>query len=286
MTTALAVAPTSALALPANRFEPALIFPDYLAHPALHFSTLSAMARSPRAYLHATRVERADTDALSVGRAIHAMTLTSDPGAFVVYPGAVRRGKEWEAFATENAHLYIVTGRELETAAAVAGAVHDDPVAAPILTGGAPEVSGLWEYEGETVKVRYDYLRTGDDVIVELKSTRYATARAFLGDYFRRAYHVQAGIYAEGYRRIVGREPRMYTIAAQNCDELDVAVYPIPSEVLSIGWDTGRKWIDTVRECRASGKWPGVAGGKLMAAPEIPAWMLGQALDMSGLEVE
>ncbi len=41
---------------------------------------------------------------------------------------------------------------------------------------------------------------------------------------------------------------------------IDGVAVPIPQAVLDRGADKGRRWLDQIRQCVESGKWPGIDG--------------------------
>lgn len=59
----------------------------------------------------------------------------------LVYPGAVRRGAEWEKFKAENAGKVIVSKTERETVRKLVAAVNDSPISMGYLKTSQPEVS-------------------------------------------------------------------------------------------------------------------------------------------------
>ena len=70
-------------------------------NPPVRFSHLRAYGRSAMHGHHArTQPEQEPTAAMQLGSAVHALVLGNKP--VVAYPGAVRRGKEWEAFAAAH----------------------------------------------------------------------------------------------------------------------------------------------------------------------------------------
>lgn len=275
-----------------------LPFAAYQALPAVNFSTLKHMATSPLHYRHACDHARAATDAMRLGSLTHALALHppgSDlPAGLAVYPGPVRRGKAWEAFERERSADLIVTEGDIITALAIRAAVWAHPEAARLLEGADYEVTMRWDEGGVAAKGRLDAYR--DDgipgsagpyaapTIVELKTTRAIAPDAFAREAARRLYHAQAGWYARGIEASAGAWPVVAMVAVENVPPHDVAVYRVPDDALVAGLALVRGWVERVRECRASGRWPGVC-------PEarelrLPDWAtVGPELSTEDLEV-
>ncbi len=282
----------------AARILRGLPFPDYLALPGVHSSTLKAIETSPRHYQRAIASER-DSDAMRLGRVVHALTLTPDaPPDVAVWDGGRRAGKAWAEFCAEHAGKTIVRAEELEVAHAMRRAVYAHPKARALLSEGEPEVTITWDEriepgERPTVaslacKIRIDWLRA-DGTIVELKTTRAIAPRAWAREYAARYYHAQAALYRMGLDAsdVLGvAPPPPYVIAVENTAPFDVAVYRVPDATIEAGARKVRDWLRKVAECEAAGVWPGV-GGDDAADLVLPAWAETDGLedvDVSGIE--
>lgn len=268
-------------------------FADYLALPGVHFSTLKALDLSPRHYRRAVDHGRADTDALRLGRITHAMILTPDaPAGVAIWDGPVRRGKAWEAFAVEHARMDIVRREDLAAAESMRAAVMRHPLAARLLAHGEPEVTIQWESDdGIACRARADWM-TPSGGIVELKTTRFPSPRAFMGECARRAYHAQVAFYEDGRDRSRGWAPGVapctYLIAVENVEPFDVCVYRVGGDSVEVGRRKIDEWMATLAECQRSGQWPG-AGGELAIDLELPEWATTDGMadaDTSSLEGE
>ncbi len=97
-------------------------------------------------------VERQETDAFDVGTYFHTGVLEPHKAKLecAVYPGKMRRGKDYEKFKKKNAGKAIVTKAQQEQALGLVRAVKDSPIAQEYLDGEA-EVSlfvELYVYDG------------------------------------------------------------------------------------------------------------------------------------------
>lgn len=267
-----------------------LPFADYLTLPGAHFSTLKHLETSPLHYRRACDHERADTASMRLGRITHAAILTPDvPADVAIWEGAVRRGKAWEEFVAAHPGATIVKRDELATAERMRAAVMAHPVARALLTGGAGEVTMRWTSpEGVVCRARADYL-TRDGGLVELKTTRFATPRAFMREAASRLYHAQVAFYSDGLEACepdICVRPAPYLIAVENVEPHDVTVHQFNLDKLDAGQRVVSRWMKTIAQCTASGYWPGAGGSGVVDEP-LPAWATADGLpdvDLNGVE--
>ncbi len=277
-------------------------FRDYLALPGAHFTTLKAMALSPRHYRRACDTERPDTPAFLLGRLTHQLALTPHlPLDAAVYPGKVRRGKEWDAFKAdaETRGHEIATAGEIANARAMAAAVRGYAPAAQLLApDGQGEVTVTWAEPTSAApnseridyvdcRARLDYLSASVG-LVELKTTRRIGRASWAREVADRSYHVQLAHYCNGIEAVTGARPvAVHWIVAENVPPFDVAVYRVSSGDIERGAATLAGWLRRVAECEASGMWPGVGGSETLdfvlpdyaSAPED-----GEEVDLNGIE--
>ena len=255
-------------------------FDDYLALPGEHYSSIKELRRSPLHYK--SRVRPSDSDALRVGRAIHAYVL--DPGnANVVQFDGRRFGKSWDEFKARNAGAAILKPDDLAMVAAMHNSVAAHPHAAQLLAEGAGEATCQFEIDGVPFKARIDWI-TSEGALVELKTTRDVHPRAFEREYARRLYHAQAALYWIALRECGIDCQAAYCIAVDKSQPYEVVVYRIGQETLEAGARLLYGWIARMKECRGSGVWPGVDGGEIVDL-RMPDWALTEGLpelDMEG----
>lgn len=244
----------------------------------VNVSSLKEFNRSPLHYRYAKDNPKPTTAAMSLGTAAHCATLEPERFAaeFVTWTGAVRRGKEWDAFKAdaEAAQRLVLTEDERDTALAIAAAVRACPEAMVYLRRGHAEVSMTWQHdEPEMIlKGRVDWLTTidGADIVVGLKTTRDLRPREFAAQAARLCYHWQWAYYADGYERITGRIPVMVEIVVESAAPHAVAVYRIPEHVLERGRQEYRAALEQLVQCEASGVWPGPVVGEVEF--DLPGW--------------
>lgn len=250
---------------------------EYDALPGVRWSVLKAMQESPRAYLHRRDNPISDSPGLLLGRAVHTAVLEPDrfPLEYVVFPGKVRRGAQWEQFQTANADKDILKADEYAQCLAIRDAVRAHPVAAEILSHGQSERVIQWKdgATGIACKAKLDWFdfENPGAPLVDLKSTgtfgdRFAATAARLG------YHRQLAFYRQGLK-VCGYEPadEALIIAAQSDPPHDVCVYRLEAELLDYAWTEVRKLLERLKRCEARNNWPGMAPDEVVKL-ELPLW--------------
>jgi exodeoxyribonuclease VIII len=244
---------------------------DYDAIPAVRWSHLKHIDRSPLHYLHATREPRPDTPAFRFGRAVHCLVLEPEAWAerYAVWDG-YRRGKAWDAFAEANAHLEIVNAEEAARVRAIAAAIRRHPVAAEALAHGVKEGVLTWtdEATGLACKGRFDHV---NGRLVDLKTAADVDPRRFFANAYRYGYHAQLAFYLDGLRANgieIAADPMI--VCAESVPPHDVVVYALDAMVIDQGRQMYRRLLARVKECTERGEWPGIAPD--VKALEFPAW--------------
>lgn len=239
---------------------------------------LNEVLISPLLYRWRIAHGRHDKDRLRVGRAGHTAVLEPHRFAddFVVFHGAVRRGKEWDAFRVEHAARTILTETQHEAAIAIAGAVRAHPVAGPIFAdrNGDPEVTITWQHLRTKLpcKARLDWVAAAGDLLVELKTCRDPSPQAFAAQVARLGYHIQLAFYLSAIHALNELvRPQVKLVAVQNVEPYDVVVYDVPPDVLIVGEEKAESALDMIASCRAADTWPGLAvDGEVPL--RLPAW--------------
>lgn len=250
----------------------ALPFDRYRALDAVHFGTLKHLDVSPLHYRHALSRPDVETDAMRLGRIVHAMILTGSlPDDMAAFDGKARRGKAWSAFVAEHEGKSVVRKVDLQVASAMHAAVMRYAPARDLLRRGDAEVTVQWRSHGLRCKGRLDFF-TGEQ-IVEVKTTRSIDPRIFMRECAARAYHSQIAYYSAGYEAATGASPPVLPalIAIESAPPYDVAVYRVGFDALEAGARKVEAWMERLRACTASDYWPGVAFGGVMDL-RLPEW--------------
>lgn len=245
-----------------------------------NWSRLKNMGRSPMHYRHGLLEPRADTAALLNGRANHVAVFEPQrfAGLVSVWEGGRRQSKTWDAFRAANAGKDILTKAEYDQLIAMQRAVRQHPVASHYLQGGKPEVSVLWTHKAPAIgalpgyaiqcKSRLDYL--APKWILDLKTCRDASPKAFGRAALNLGYHAQAAYYVDAVEAVTGERLPYVIIAAELAPPCVVQVYRLPEHVLDAGRDEYRSLLFRLNECRATDQWGGYAAAELDL--ELPQW--------------
>lgn len=163
---------------------------------------------------------------------------------------------------------------EMLTAQAMAEAVHRHPVAGPLFTEGAPEVS-LYANDPDTgvpLRGRVDWLNR--PTIVDYKSA----ATACLGEFARAAakylYHMQAAWYLD-LAAAQGIDGAQFLLVAQEkTPPYLISVLEFDDEAIGEGRLLKRQAIDTYARCIEADKWPGYP--EQIQPISLPLWAISE----------
>lgn len=256
---------------------------EYIAIDAVSISRLKELRRSPQHYRHALTHPK-ETQPLRLGTAAHCATLEPERfgSQFAVWSRrseksgnlCPRNGQWWDAFEADNRGKTIITEDECTPALELAAAVRADPVAAPYLESGEPEVVMTWDAWGHACKGRVDWLtrKNGEPVLVGLKTARDCRPFVFGSQAAKLGYHLQWAFYLNGYSIIKdGVRPRMVEIVVESAPPHAVIVYRIPDDVLLQGEEEFLQLMATLDRCEQEKAWPGPATEEQVLT--LPSWV-------------
>ena len=218
-------------------------------------------------------VPKEDTEAMILGRAVHAITLDApsvdkDFLFTMEYPRTTKEGKEqWEADKALAGSRTIIRGGE---AFAIASAVTRHPGAARLLQEGSSEVSVFWKEGIDLCKARLDYLRDG--LIVELKTTQSAAPRDFTREIVKYGYHFQAAWYRRGLSKALPVKG-VAIIAVEKAAPYCVAVYHFTNAQLDRAEQVLLQRLEDFRMCRETQHWTGYPDDSQEI--NLPNWAFG-----------
>lgn len=254
---------------------------QYSALNRANFSRLKLLGESPAHYRHSQlNKEDKDKDAYRIGRCTHLAAY--EPEIFrercVVWDLGTRRGRDWEEFKQRNEGREILTAKEYELCLAIGQAARNSPMSAPYMSGGRGEVTVLWSYGSKSIgglagyeipcKSRVDFLQTG--AIVDLKTCQSAKPEEFGRATWNYRYHVQASFYREAVRAVTGKLLPYKIVAVEKTAPHVVQVFTVPDELLELGRETWRGWMDLLFHCRSESEWPGYSKTELDLT--LPRW--------------
>ncbi len=263
-----------------------MTFAEYLKVDAVNWSTLKHLRVSPKHYQHALTHQRADTNALKLGRAVHTAVFEPDRLLldYVLWDGGDRRGKDWLLFKSlhEQTSRTILKLEEYERACAIRDAVRKHPLVPPLLEGGQAEHAIQWtdEKTGLACKARLDML--SPLAVLDLKTSRHAVdGRLFGSAAWSLGYFHQLAFYVRGARAVTGKELPAVILAVESAAPFDACVYTVDEDDLWLAGDEVDKLLARLAECRTSGLWPGVGESPLTLA--APRWAHPNIEDMGAI---
>lgn len=193
--------------------------------------------------------EEEASEALEKGTTTHALTFNTQ--AVVVYPGATRRGKEWEAFAAEHDGCRIVLRGEYELAARMADAVRRHPLARQLLEAATFEESRFVKMNERLCRGTPDIVGPGDRYIADLKTGRSADPRRFR--YNARDYYYDCSM--AWYRRITGAAD-CFIICVEKTRPYPVTVFQLNERTLAQGDAYMMDAFGKFLHCERNNHWP------------------------------
>jgi len=247
----------------------------YHKSPGISNTGLSWIAMSPAHY----EVYRDDppprTPALILGAAIHRAIL--EPERFEnMYAGEPKFDKrtkvgqaaykEW--LENEGNGKEALKIEDMETCLRIRDAASRNIVLRNMLdyTQGKAEQSMYWydgfieeDVQGNVLcRARCDFVRIGDDIICDVKSTLDASAESFGRTVHNRElrYYKQAAFYSDGYKEITGRTPQFVFIAVEKQKPYGVGIYVLEPDAVTIGRSEYRSELLTYMRCKKKNEWP------------------------------
>lgn len=252
-------------------------------------SRLSKLLRSPahlKAYLNEPQD---DTAALIMGRAAHSAILEPELFAkmYTKAPADLDRrtkiGKQtWDDLISQFGEGFVLKADDFTAACMMRQSVRSHPSASKLLQGdGEVEFSIVWDarYADDGVvrcKARLDRHATVADrrVIVDVKTTRDASRRAFEKSIFEHGYHRQGALYLDA-AQAAGIDAQDYVIIAVEKEApFAAAVYRLTEGAIEAGREQITRLLRDYAMCETLGEWPAYA-------PEVqdialPAYAWGQ----------
>lgn len=218
----------------------------------VRFSQLKNMARSPAHYIGSVTEE---TAAIERGGALHSIVLGGAQVMF--YPGAVRRGKEWDAFQAANDGAMILTRSEYDKVMPMADSVRRNANAMMVLKG-QHEVEVDWSLLGRACQSHVDCVGINGEWVTELKSTRDASPARFMWQSLRMGYNAQLAFYDQAVRASkLGKPNAHYVVAVESAPPFVVTVMRLTDKALDQGRRAFRLWFERLLACEAADQWPG-----------------------------
>lgn len=216
-----------------------------------------------------------DSPAKQLGRAVHCLVLEPRKWAtrFAQAPECDRRTKEgkqlWADFCTLNEGREIVRSDVGQVAQEMALSVDSCRDAKSILMKAeVREVSIVTKLGGVPFKARLD--AHGEDIIVDLKTTRSASPAEFERSIVNYGYGLQAAAYMRAADSVGLKVRHFCFICVESEPPHAVAVYRLKDEVIDLFDARLATLVARYGECLLTRRWPGYADE--VREIGIPAW--------------
>lgn len=255
---------------------------------AVNWSTLKEILRSPKHYRHRLNVEQAETEAMLLGSLTHCAVYEpvelmnryavkprfhaswgDDAARKHGYEGGKQSLQTWER---ANHGKKVVPTALWHDAQAMARALHEDPIAGPLVIGGKAEQLIHWEDEQTGIQCRGRVDHTAAGQLSDLKTSHTVDEREFVRKAIRLGYHGQIAYYydglaANGFEH--QEDPKW--IVVESAPPYDVVVWRLPESTIAAGRALYRRALDLLDACREAAQWPGVSHGEVTEL-HLPAW--------------
>ena len=213
----------------------------------VRFSHLKAYGRSAAHGQHARQQEKKQTTAMQLGTAVHAMLF--DTRKVCGYPGAQRRGKEYEAFSAEHPDYEILTMSEYDKARSMVDAVAKCVAARPYLNG-AIEQTINFRWMGVDCRATPDV--RGTDYLTELKTSNTSDPMRFPWQARRMCYHAQMRM----QQLATFKRPDCFIVCIESEEPFPVTVFQMDTKALDIGERLLMLWMERLKNSELSGHFP------------------------------
>jgi len=263
-----------------------MTFEQYVAIPALNWSTLKWILTSPRLLQHRRQHPEPTKPAYSLGTAIHCAAL--EPERFAEWrpqpdfgDGRTKAAKAARAaWIADNADRVVIPAADYQTAIECAESLCAH-VVWPLIEAADRERTIQWEIDGIACKARLDLLMA--DRIGDLKSTRRSDVDGMRRDMASYLYAGQLAWYHDGAIAAglaVTEAPML--VFVQSGDAHDVVAGPVSEAMLAAGRALWTRAFRTYRDCMTVGRWPGMAPD--LVEWELPPWAagMGESVDPEG----
>ena len=228
--------------------------PAFFAGTPVRFSHLRAYGRSPAHGRHARIAPKGDeTLAMERGTAVHAILFGTKK--VIGYPGATRRGKEYDAFVAGHPDHEILSMKEYDKAMRMADAVTTCQLAEPLLRG-VTEETLLFDWMGLKCRATPDVRGAG--FLTELKTSQSSDPNKFLWHARRMHYHAQMRFQEYACERSrVERVKDRWIVCVEADAPHPVTVFHVEPEALEEGDKLLTLWAERLKACEAANNFPG-----------------------------
>lgn len=234
---------------------------------------------------------RVEKDAFNEGQLIHEYVLEGELKTIQVFDFDDRRGNRWKEAklkAAKNGKVAMIE-RDAAPLREAAEAIRNHPEVAELLAVGDAEVSALVETNGIFEQARADHWRADGKrpVIVDVKTVAGTpNPLAFNREIAKFGYHIQAGMYQDVFRRIVGVEPIFVWVVGSRTAPYATSVIRASKATLETGYAMYAHAFGIYADCVRSGKWPAYDGISESRLPAHAEWDADEILGRTEVELK
>lgn len=252
---------------------------EYRAYPAVNFSSLKHILKSPAAYKAHQDGEDdfEESDAMKVGTLAHAMILEGKNllDMYAIKPAGMsfanKEGKAWRDAQTKPILKEEDANKIPKMAESIANNLHARHIIKQCQFRETPILANI---KGVNCKCLLDSHGTDGVhwIICDIKTTDDVSPQAFARKVANMDYDFQQSLYTSAlsiHEQIADERPFWFWIAVQNKSPFTSVVYTA-DEWIDSGDDKMMRALDLYKECTAKGEWPQPYGG-INKLPK-PAW--------------
>jgi hypothetical protein len=227
----------------------------------LSSSALKLILKSPQEfyqrYVLGIHEEPRNKGALAIGTATHFAVLEGHlfDSEVAVYPGPMRRGAAWTAFEKEHAHKTIVTMSEMDKVTAMVEAYKSNPTAVELVSSCLAEHTICANYNGVDIKVRCDGINVEKGIIIDIKTTAYASGTDIFKETLANlAYDLSGYTYAKVSSLVYDKKFDFLFIVLSKLDN-QCRVYKMSKNTMLEGKKLFESAIETYKQKILTGDW-------------------------------
>lgn len=237
---------------------------SYHSNPAIGSTLLKNISK--KSMLHALTEEKETSDAMELGKALHAAILEPETFASSVYvipsnapkkpTSAQLKAKKpsedamvsilfWKKIEVETKGMIVITSEQMKQVEGMVAALKGHSRVPGMLTGGESEYSYYTQDEetGLMLKCRPDISNAG--ALIDLKTSFDASINGFTQACINQRYHVQAAYYLDVFNKANGTNyDAFYFIAVEPEAPHGVGVFQMDEAAIALGRSIYRKALN------------------------------------------
>lgn len=226
----------------------------------LSSSDLKTILKSPELFYNDKILglkENKSGEHFAIGSAVHSLLLEPHlfNSEFAIFDGMVKRGKEFEAFKSQNTKPYIISKPQHEQIKRLVSGCKKSKLAVELLSGGLSEHTVCQIYKDVPIKVRTDKINLEKNFILDIKTSAFSVDHdSFKTTINQWDYALSAALYLAIIEQFYGRKFEFYFLAISKQDAT-CAIYKLSESSRFSGQNRIDNAIKTYKKCKESGIW-------------------------------